>query len=71
MSTALLTLDPAQSPDRPDEEMLPEEPSDLEFEDMPMTDDAQWDVVVLEDGDCDPLPEPGDFWCEPDGPWGA
>jgi hypothetical protein len=29
-------------------------------------DDSQWDVFVPDDDEIDPLPEPGDFWIEPE-----
>ena len=53
-------------PDEPSE-LEPEEPSDLsdlEFEEMPCTDDddARWEVFIPDDDERDPVPEPGDFW---------
>jgi hypothetical protein len=29
-------------------------------------DDSQWDVFIPDDDEIDPLPEPGDFWIEPE-----
>jgi hypothetical protein len=29
-------------------------------------DDSHWDVFIPDDDEIDPLPEPGDFWIEPD-----
>jgi hypothetical protein len=29
-------------------------------------DDSHWDVFVPDDDEIDPLPEPGDFWIEPE-----
>jgi hypothetical protein len=41
----------------------PEEPGGPDETEIPCTDDADWDVFIRDD-DCDPLPEPGDFWIE-------
>ena len=48
---------PLELPSEPEE---PGEPDEIE---MPCTDDADWDVFIADD-DCDPLPEPGDFWID-------
>jgi hypothetical protein len=60
-------------------EMLPEEPSDLdpeldppedeselEFPELPCTDedDAPWEAFIPDDDRWEPDPEPGDFWIE-------
>lgn len=60
-------------------EMLPEEPSDLdrelerpddesdlEYPELPCTDedDASWEAFVPEDDGWETDPEPGDFWIE-------
>ena len=29
-------------------------------------DDAKWDVFLPDDDELDPLPDPGDFWIDPD-----
>ena len=47
---------PLEPPVEPEE---PSEPDEFEF---PCADDAYWDVFVPDD--CDPLPEPGDFWID-------
>jgi hypothetical protein len=41
----------------------PDEPGEPDEIELPCTDDAQWDVFIADD-DCDPLPEPGDFWID-------
>lgn len=44
-----------------------EEPSDLDFDDMPCTDDgdeSRWDAFILDEDEWDPEPDPGDFWVE-------
>jgi hypothetical protein len=61
-------------PDDPedDEPLEPDElapatidPSDEESLDTPsMDDDPNWDVFIPDDDECDPLPEPGDFWID-------
>lgn len=43
---------------------MPEGPDDPES--MPAPDDSHWDVFIPDDDEVDPLPEPGDFWIEPD-----
>jgi hypothetical protein len=50
-------LPPVEPPAEPDESG---EPDEIE---LPCTDDADWDVFIPDD-DCDPLPEPGDFWID-------
>ena len=43
-------------------------PDDLDYsQGFPIpVDDSHWDVFVPDDDEFDPLPEPGDFWIEPD-----
>jgi hypothetical protein len=72
---AALPLATGESPWQPDdaddvpngdpEPELPD-PDDLEIDDPPSGDDAYWDVFIPDDDECDPLPEPGDFWVEDD-----
>ena len=38
-----------------------EEPDEPDEFDLSPTDDANWEVFIADD-DCDPQPEPGDFW---------
>jgi hypothetical protein len=39
--------------------------SDLDDIDVALlADDADWDVFIPDDDECDPLPEIGDFWFE-------
>jgi hypothetical protein len=45
-----------------EENFEPEEDSELEFEELPFTDELRWDAFIPEDDECDPLPEEGDFW---------
>lgn len=57
---------PPDEPDRwePDPEE-PIEPSDLDEEDIPCTDDVddgRWDAFIADDDECDPEPEWNDFW---------
>ena len=33
----------------------------------PIDDEAYWDAFIPDDDECDPLPEPGDFWIDSDG----
>ncbi len=40
----------------------PDEPSDLDESEIDNTDDDRWDVFILDDDDCDSLPDYGDFW---------
>jgi len=49
----------------------PDEESDLDFTEMPCTDEAgqdgdesQWDAFLPDDDEWDPEPDPGDFWIE-------
>jgi hypothetical protein len=54
----------------------PEEPTDLDFSDMPCTDDSdgdgdgddgdesRWEAFVPDEDEWDPEPEVGDFWIE-------
>jgi hypothetical protein len=43
----------------------PDGPDDAH--DFPIPDDdSQWDVFIPDDDEIDPLPDPGDFWIEPD-----
>jgi hypothetical protein len=47
-----------------------EEPDDVES--FPIPDDtSHWDVFIPDDDEIDPLPEPGDFWIEPEDSQGA
>jgi len=57
--------------DEPSElEQPPDEPtdlSDLDYEDMPCTDDgddSRWEAFIPDDDEFDPQPDPGDFWFE-------
>ncbi len=49
-------LDSSESPAESDES------SDLDEFDPQNCDDDRWDVFILDDDDCEPLPEYGDFW---------
>ena len=55
--------EPSELEPAPDE---PQEPSDLEFEELPCTDDddSRWDAFIPDDDERDPQPAPGDFWFE-------
>ena len=61
-------------PDEPSEfdpeDDEPTELSDLEFPEMPCTDedDAPWEAFIPDEGQWDPEPERGDFWIEDDLP---
>jgi hypothetical protein len=52
---------PGQS-DTLDTPAEPDEPSDLDESHLGDTDDDRWDVFLLDEDDCDALPEYGDFW---------
>jgi hypothetical protein len=46
-----------------------EEASDLDFADMPCTDDidgddSPWEAFIPDEDEADPEPDPGDFWIE-------
>ena len=44
-----------------------DEPSDLDFDDMPCTDDgdeSRWEAFIPDEDEWDPEPDPGDFWIE-------
>ncbi len=67
---------PNRLPDTPHEldspATEPEEPSEPEELDLPHdNDDAHWEVFIPDDDECDPWPEPGDFWIEFDCASGA
>ncbi len=51
-----------REPVAPDPELS--DPDDLEIDDPLGGDDAYWDVFIPDEDECDPLPEPGDFWVE-------
>jgi hypothetical protein len=55
--------EPSDMESEPDE---PSDPGDLEFEDLPCTDDddSQWEAFIPDDDERDPEPAPGDFWIE-------
>ncbi len=62
------SLDLGLSPLEPDP-AEPEEASDLDFADMPCTDDidggdSPWEAFIPDEDETDPEPEPGDFWIE-------
>jgi hypothetical protein len=52
-----------RNPQLPDD--WPDDPDDPQGFPIP-DDDSHWDVFVPDDDELDPLPEPGDFWIEPD-----
>ncbi len=46
-----------------DEPPEPEEASELEFEELPCTDDdSHWEAFIPDEDERDPEPDPGDFW---------
>ncbi|HEY4234328.1 MAG TPA: hypothetical protein VGM76_12930 [Lacipirellulaceae bacterium] len=47
-----------------EDELEPTDESDLEFEELPCTDDSRWDAFIPDEDECDPEPDPGDFWME-------
>jgi hypothetical protein len=51
--------DPCLPHDWPDD---PDDPHGFPIPD----DDSHWDVFIPDDDEIDPLPDPGDFWVEPD-----
>jgi hypothetical protein len=62
---------PAEPPPNQPNEIEPEpdepaDPSDLEFEELPCTDDddSRWEAFIPDDDERDPEPAPGDFWIE-------
>jgi hypothetical protein len=61
---------PAEPPPDEPSELEPEpdgpaDPSDLDFEELPCTDDdSRWDAFIPDDDERDPQPAPGDFWIE-------
>jgi hypothetical protein len=69
MSRAVIEADLTEFPDDNDpdldEPVAPDDASDLEFEEMPCTDDdSRWEAFVPDDDEFDPQPEPNDFWIE-------
>lgn len=52
-----------RNPQLPDN--WPDDPDDAQGFPIPDV-DSHWDVFVPDDDELDPLPEPGDFWIEPD-----
>ena len=51
-----------------DETPPPPDDSDLDYDDIPCTDDAddsRWEALIADEDELDPEPEPGDFWVEP------
>jgi hypothetical protein len=48
-----------------------DEPDDSEGLPIPDDDASYWDVFIPDDDELDPLPEPGDFWIEPEDEQGA
>lgn len=67
--TAFAGAEPPGQPDDPDDEpddLEPEltDPGGPEVDDPLANDDSYWDVFIPDDDQCDPLPEPGDFWME-------
>lgn len=74
MNADLLPDEPSDLETVPD---VPDEASDLDFADMPCTDDGQgggedddrrWEAFIPEEEEWDPQPDPGDFWMENGGP---
>ena len=69
MSRDLLPEEPSDLEPEPAE---PDEASDLDFADMPCTDDidgddgddTRWEAFIPDEGETDPEPDPGDFWIE-------
>jgi len=71
MSRDLLPEEPS---DRETEPADPDEASDLDFADMPCTDDgdgddgngddSRWEAFIPDEDESDPQPDPGDFWIE-------
>jgi hypothetical protein len=63
LQTQIQRREQLRAPNAPQEE--PEEPDDVEG--FPIPDDtSHWDVFIPDDDEIDPLPEPGDFWIEPE-----
>jgi hypothetical protein len=56
--------DPCLPHDWPDD---PDDPHGFPIPD----DDSHWDVFIPDDDEIDPLPDPGDFWVEPEDQQGA
>ena len=42
------------------------DPDELDIDDRPTGEDAYWDAFIPDEDECDPLPEPGDFWLDDD-----
>jgi hypothetical protein len=60
----LLPEEPDDLESEPDE---PAEPSDLDYEEMPCTDDgddSRWEAFIPDEDELDLEPEAGDFWIE-------
>lgn len=50
----------------PERQAADDELSTVDFDSMLFDNDDCWDVFIPDDDEFDPLPEPGDFWIEPD-----
>jgi hypothetical protein len=50
----------------PQEQEWSEELNDPQGVPIPDDDASHWDVFIPDDDEIDPLPEPGDFWIEPE-----
>jgi hypothetical protein len=69
MSSAVIKADLSVFPEDEDpdleEPVDPADASDLDFEEMPCTDDdSRWEAFIPDEDERDPLPDPGDFWIE-------
>jgi hypothetical protein len=49
----------------PLEQLRPNQPNGPDGFPMP-DDDSHWDVFLPDDDEVDPVPDPGDFWIEPE-----
>jgi hypothetical protein len=48
-----------------DDGVDPEDGSELEYEEIPCTDDdSRWEAFIPDQDEFDPVPDPGDFWIE-------
>jgi hypothetical protein len=53
--------------ERPDSDdgVEPADESDVDFDEIPFTDDdSRWEAFIPDEDEFDPVPDPGDFWTE-------
>jgi hypothetical protein len=62
----ILAFSSAQDIDAPSPLPEPNDATDDTLKCPASDDDIKWDVFLPDDDELDPLPDPGDFWIDPD-----